>query len=90
MWWFGAPTSEELCLSAQDKLLKYYIRSPFEIKQTASLNYVIVKGVVKENEIQTNGREERVLVLMHGYGLGLGFFYGKCGFVDPIPPPVHL
>lgn len=76
MSWFTTPTSQALGLLAQNRLLKYYVRSPYEIKSSAALNYVVVKGKTKENAIQPWNRKEKVLVLMHGYGLGLGFFYG--------------
>ncbi len=75
--WF-TPTTQALGLLAQNKLLKRYVRSPFEVKSSAALNYIVVKGKAKtDDKIQPWNRKERVLVLMHGFGLGLGFFYGK-------------
>ena len=75
--WF-TPTTQALGLLAQNKLLKRYVRSPFEVKSSAALNYIVVKGKAKtDDKIQPWNRKERVLVLMHGFGLGLGFFYGE-------------
>ena len=78
MSWF-IPTSQALGLLAQNRLLKYYVKSSYEIKSSSALNYVVIKGNVKETNtsIKPWNRKERVLVLMHGFGLGLGFFYGK-------------
>ena len=78
MSWF-VPTSQAMGLLAQNRLLKYYVRSKYEIKSTSALNYVVIKGDSKRNEtikLQPWKRKEKVLVLMHGFGLGLGFFYG--------------
>eukprot|EP01032_Pedospumella_encystans_P027304 gene27304-30864_t len=75
--WF-TPTTQALGLLAQNKLLKRYVRSPFEVKSSAALNYIVVKGKAKtDDKIQPWNRKERVLVLMHGFGLGLGFFYAN-------------
>ena len=77
MSWF-TPTSQALGLVAQNKLLKYYVRSTYEVKSSKALNYIVVKGntELKENSIKPWKRKEKVLVLMHGFGLGLGMFYG--------------
>ena len=67
--WF-APTSQALGLAAQNRLLKHFVKAPFEVKATKTLNFI---------QIRTNEpkyRKERILVLMHGYGSGLGFFFG--------------
>jgi hypothetical protein len=79
MSWY-IPTSQALGLVAQNKLLKYYLRSSCEAKTSSALNYIIVKRKAaekRENSVQAWKKKEKVLVLMHGYGLGLGFFYGK-------------
>jgi hypothetical protein len=69
------PTSQALGLAAQSKLLKHFVKTPLTVKATSSLNYIeIVVNKPKH-------REERVLVLMHGYGSGLGFFFGELSFI---------
>lgn len=73
--WF-TPTTQALGLLAQNRLLKYYVSSPYEVKSSAALNYVVVKGKEKQGDLQPWKRKEKVLVLMHGFGLGLGLFYG--------------
>lgn len=72
MSWIS-PTSQVLGLAAQNKLLKHFVRTPFEVKSCNSLNYVEFKT---RGGLRVPNREERVLVLMHGYGSGLGFFFG--------------
>jgi hypothetical protein len=79
MSWF-VPTSQAMGLVAQNKLLKYYVRTNFQIKNAHALNYIVVKGNARDKEpgaVQPWKRKEKVLVLMHGFGLGLGFFYGE-------------
>ncbi len=76
MSWF-IPTSQAVGLLAQQRILKHYVRSSYEIKSTNALNYVVIKGNVTTTKVHPWQRKERVLVLMHGFGLGLGFFYGK-------------
>ena len=73
MSWIS-PTSQVLGLAAQNKLLKHFVRTPFEVKSCNSLNYVEFKT---RGGLKPPNRDERVLVLMHGYGSGLGFFFGK-------------
>lgn len=92
MSWY-VPTSQALGLLAQNKLLKYYLKSSFEVKSSHALNYVVFKGQAAEkrqNSVQAWKKKEKVLVLMHGFGLGLGFFYGKHitnlpAFLLPVP-----
>jgi hypothetical protein len=76
MSWF-APTNQELGLAAQHALLKHFLKTEFEVKSTSFLNYVEFKVNEKPND-----REERILVLTHGYGSGLGFFFGKSNFIS--------
>lgn len=67
-----------MAFKAQDVLLKYFLRSSvFERKDTVKygLNYV---QITRNNKSMV--KRPRTLILMHGFGLGLGFFYGK-------PPP---
>lgn len=71
MSWFY-PTTPELGLAAQVSLLTHFVKTPFEAKSTSSLNYVEFKST---REIEN--REERILILTHGYGSGLGFFFGE-------------
>ena len=77
MSWF-VPTSQAMGLLAQNRLLKHYVKSSYEIKSSSALNYMVVKGNPKppKHTIQPWKKKEKVLVLMHGFGLGLGFFYG--------------
>ena len=76
MSWF-APTNQELGLAAQHALLKHFLKTEFEVKSTSFLNYVEFKVNEKPND-----REERILMLTHGYGSGLGFFFGKSNYVS--------
>jgi hypothetical protein len=71
MSWF-VPTSPTLGLSAQHALLTHFVKTPFEVKSTSNLNYVEFRSAR-----ESTGSDERVLILMHGYGSGLGFFFGK-------------
>ena len=75
-------------IAAQNRILQHFLKSGFEVKQGRNLNYIEFRnlGSVKANalEIPTDtiqGKnvpaEERVLVLMHGYGLGLAFFFAN-------------
>jgi hypothetical protein len=87
MVWTFIPTSPILALQSQERLLQHFLRrSSFEVKTTPSqeLNYVVIKTKSKSIRVKPNMRSiersvaaPRTLVLMHGFGLGLGFFYGK-------------
>jgi hypothetical protein len=59
---------------SQQRLLKHYVKSNCETRSTKKLNYVVVDTGSKWKPWE---RKEKVLVLMHGFGLGLGFFYGE-------------
>ncbi|KAJ1429060.1 Alpha/Beta hydrolase protein [Ochromonadaceae sp. CCMP2298] len=66
------PTSSALALMSQQRLLKHYVKSNCEQRSTNKLNYVVVNTGSKWKPYE---RKEKVLILMHGFGLGLGFFY---------------
>eukprot|EP01031_Cornospumella_fuschlensis_P045980 gene45980-56271_t len=71
---FGNSAHPALALLAQDRLLKHFLRSSqFEVKQTPKngLNYVTIWN----SKHLSPKKSARTLVLMHGFGLGLGFFY---------------
>jgi hypothetical protein len=85
-------TTPALALAAQDAVLSHFLRrSTYQVKATQQhgLNYVVVRRkqpqpVVQalSNSISRSGAEgpqktSKTLVLMHGYGLGLGFFMSK-------------
>lgn len=66
-WWTQSSTSA--LHEAQDKLLKAFVRSPFEKTSSAGLNSV---EFVKQDGDGCGGD---TVVLAHGFGSGLGFFY---------------
>jgi hypothetical protein len=74
--------SPALSLLAQDSMLKHFLkRSTYEVKASANheLNYVVFqrsKQFPTAHLRKSPSEKERTLVLMHGFGLGLGFFYG--------------
>lgn len=74
-----------LALQAQDRLLRHFLkRSVYDVRMvpTNGMNYVVIKNKQKAilnahpGRVQ-NVKHKKTLVLMHGYGAGLGFFYGK-------------
>lgn len=78
-------TSPALALLAQDKLLRHFLkRTTFEVRNSPAheLNYVVLKAKNRSNQVdsvyqkQSTPRIPKTLVLMHGYGSGLGFFHG--------------
>lgn len=83
MFSFLQAASPYLALQAQEKLLAHFLkRSTFEVRNVATngMNYVVIQN--KQKAILNNhpGRAQtakKTLVMMHGYGAGLGFFYGK-------------
>ena len=77
MNWF-IPTSPNQGLLAQNKLLSHFIKSNFEsnVCQKSSLNYIEIKRKSNKSLIKDDIKKDKTLVLMHGFGLGLGFFYG--------------
>ena len=76
-------------IAAQNRILQHFLKSGFEVKQgNRNLNYIEFRnlGSVKAKALEIpadtiQGKnvpaEERVLVLMHGYGLGLAFFFAN-------------
>ena len=85
-WFTSALPSPALAISAQDRLLRYFIRrSTFEVRSSSNheLNYIVIRKhnpYPKNHIVEINKHykpKEKTLVLMHGFGLGLGCFYGK-------------
>ena len=85
---FLIPTSQNLLLTAQMKLLKQLVSKPhpalnIEYKMSRDgMNYVVFTNKdFKEEEasedIETPREAPRTLVLCHGYGAGLGFFFNN-------------
>jgi hypothetical protein len=83
---FCQNTSPVLAIQAQEKLLRYFLkRSTFEVRSSSNheLNYVVIKRnqdypKAHLHAAQTNhNKKERTLIMMHGFGTGLGLFYGK-------------
>jgi cardiolipin-specific phospholipase len=78
--WMQA-SSPYLAIQAQEKLLKHFLkRSTFEVRSvpTNGMNYVVIRNKQKAIASDGPGEEQgpkRTLVMMHGYGAGLGFFY---------------
>jgi cardiolipin-specific phospholipase len=74
-------SSPYLALQAQEKLLQHFLkRCTYEVRSvpTNGMNYVVIQN--KQKAILNNhpGRvqgSKKTLVMMHGYGAGLGFFY---------------
>ncbi len=79
------PTSQALGLAAQNRLLKHFVKTPFEVKvSNNSLNYIDIR--VNKPKY----RQERVLVLMHGYASGLGYFFGNFLFLHTATTIISL
>lgn len=86
-WLFNSGTSSPaLALIAQEKLLKHFLkRSVFDVRNSRNLelNYVVIhkkpatKDHLSVNNYNSVKPKAKTLVLMHGFGLGLGFFYGE-------------
>jgi cardiolipin-specific phospholipase len=81
------PSSDKLLLAAQKKLLAHFVRTPLHQarlklpKSGHSINYVDTHGkdASPAREKQSNAPPvapaQRTLLLMHGFGSGLGFFF---------------
>lgn len=74
---FFTQKANNLALFAQNKLLHHFIKNKFEVLEANSLNYVVVYNKDYSLDRQFGKKNDRTLVLMHGFGLGLGFFFGK-------------
>ena len=78
-------TSPVLAIQAQDRLLRYFLkRSTFEVRSSSNheLNYVVIKRnrdypKAHLQASHNHNKKEKTLILMHGFGTGLGLFYGK-------------
>jgi len=66
-------------LLSQSRLLTHFVRSTHDVKtSSSSLNYVEFQNKVgssKNLQFRKRVGEERVLILTHGFGLGLGYFF---------------
>ena len=76
-WWGSGRTS---AVDAQHDVLSFLPFYPLsDEKRTATINLVKLDGkdrVINEFEITRNNEPiERTLVMLHGYGAGLGLFY---------------
>jgi predicted esterase len=83
---FCNSSSPALAIQAQERLLKHFLkRSTFEVRTSGGheLNYVVIQRA-KESprpHVPQQPRKERTLIMMHGFGTGLGLFYGKKSFL---------
>jgi cardiolipin-specific phospholipase len=76
-WWLSCQSS---ALESQHQVLSFLPFYPFpDDNRTAKVNTIRLSGknrVINEFEItRVNEPVERTLVILHGYGAGLGFFY---------------
>lgn len=73
------PTSDALLKVAQQNLLKTDLQNDFSIaphiSTTDGLNVVVIEKIRIEEKSKSEAVRRKTLVLMHGYGSGLGFFY---------------
>lgn len=73
--------SPAMAFMAQDRLLQCFLkRSIFEKHTTYKygVNYVQIRSKERQQQQVLDKKDKKpTLVLLHGYGLGLGFFYGK-------------
>ena len=72
------PTSAAARYQSLERLLKHFCASSITIKSASlqngrCINYVDISGIRKSSP----NRTEEVLVLAHGFGLGLGFFFNN-------------
>lgn len=76
MLWSNS-TNPALALLSQERILKHFVkRCNIEVGHHHELNYVVfTRKYVDENK--PKNAEKKTLVLMHGYGLGLGYFFSK-------------
>ena len=72
-WW--TRTNDQLLLDAQEKLLTRFVRSPLQsVEKRHGLNVVEFARSDRTGLLPT-------VVLLHGYGSGLGFFFQN---IDPL------
>lgn len=68
-------------------ILSLISRSSYEVKTSSnSVNYVEFTRSSDVVRYHHGAREEKVLVLTHGFGLGLGFFFGKMDGLNVMHP----
>lgn len=75
--WF-IPTSPGALLTAQNALLSYFVKSDVRASQLRlsahkHINYI----ELSKKKVGDKNQSERTLVLMHGLGCGLGFFFSN-------------
>ena len=72
------PTSHDALLASQKALLSHFVRTPIRYHQanlpSGRLNYIELRKKRVDGKVPT---KESTLVLMHGLGSGLGFFYAN-------------
>ena len=87
----------QTAVAAQNKLLSYFLKSSSSSSSssqqpspTRCLNYIelhrkppVVAAAAGGGGENDPPKEERVLVMMHGYGLGLGFFFANYDHLLP-------
>ena len=69
----------QAALAAQNRLLRHFVQNPVLSNdsqyQSSSLNFIEFRRASDDSLLNENKRPVRTLVLMHGFGLGLGFFF---------------
>ena len=79
------PTSDALLKVAQQNLLKTDLQNDFSIaphiSTTDGLNVVVIEKIRIEEKSKSEAVKRKTLVLMHGYGSGLGFFYKNLSLI---------
>ena len=83
---FYIPTSPNQLLESQRKLLQQFVKRPVEHKKFVLssgdyLNYVDVKGN-SSSSTSSHQQSKPTLILMHGYGSGLGMFFGEQSYLN--------
>lgn len=77
------PTSNLLLLTAQTKLLGHFCGNHVDIESARSLggiNYIVVRA--KRNKISPSSSTSKTLLLVHGFGSGLGFFFANYAWLS--------
>jgi hypothetical protein len=64
--------SNPTALLSQNRLLQHFVKKSFKAGWVNQLNFVDFR----KNSGPQSVNNENTLVLMHGFGLGLGFFFG--------------
>lgn len=69
---FFSSSSYYVGLLAQNKLLTALTKIPYETKYECNTNFI----EIRRNKTKPL-KEQKTLLLMHGFGSGLGFFFRK-------------